>query len=130
MGLAEKQFVANLRDKRIPYHQAQLKEIFGKDIELEVQWETIETNMEALKYIESAGMGALRTALSELARQPPGKEVIAETIQKIVLVNESDIADKKVALADGVLSLHCAWDKSFDGWYSETDLAKEIGNLL
>lgn len=86
--------------------------------------------MEALKYVESSGLGAVRTALSKIARDKTGKEALVNSVRKIVLVNVAEAFAKTVTLSDGTLTLKCAWDKSFEGWYSENDLTKAIEKLL
>ncbi|OCQ93315.1 hypothetical protein BCD67_03470 [Oscillatoriales cyanobacterium USR001] len=130
MGLAEKQLVTRIKDQRVPYFQGNLQTNVGKDIAIEVLWENIESDLEALKVFESTGLEAIVAVLSKISRKAGGKEAISDSISTVRLINETDSSAKKVTLENGVLSIHAAWGKGFNGRYADTDLIKEIEKLL
>jgi hypothetical protein len=130
MGLAERQFIANLKEKRVPYHQKNLAEVVGREIAIDVAWDTIENDGEALKFIESTGIEPAAVALRKIARKPLGKEAISEAIDTLRIVHSADPAAKSVTLEQGVLTVTAAYVKDFDGRYSENDLEKTFEALL
>lgn len=125
-SLTDKRFIQDLEKDTVPYHKAQLSKKTGNDVEVEVKWDTFDS--EALKYVKSMGFQAVEEATTAIGRDAVGKEHLKQNLKKVILINHDKVEDRKNVLKDGVLEVHGAWGKSHKGYPDMKDIKAVIEN--
>ena len=129
MGLAEKKVIRNLEENTIPDFLTKLKELSGKDIELDMNWASFQTEKQLLE-VEYQVLGRICEGLQIIAQDDLGKEAINETINKIVVNNINDASAKNISISDSVLTIDGNWEDFSSGIFTSDDYAKKIEEEL
>lgn len=110
MGLAERRAIKEFGEKITPDYQQKLQDITGKNIELEIDWDSlaIEGNSHLYKDWEPIFFEPLVKAFENVCIDDMGKETVQESINKIVIGNKNDnfSATKWSSLENGVVTLN------------------------
>lgn len=92
MGLAERRAIKEFEDKITPNYQQKLLDITGKNIELEVDWNSlaIQGKSNLYKDWESVFFEPLVKAFKNVCVDDMGKGAVQESVNKIVIGNQND----------------------------------------
>lgn len=126
MGLDEKRKLKDLQEKTFPERTKELNEITGSPIGYEVDWKSLETDLEGMNFIDNLSCHRTNMALRVICSDSVGKDAVKDGLKTIKLKNVKDKASMKIAFSDGVLEMHCAYALRTDGMFSDT----EIKNVL
>jgi len=78
--------------------------------------------LRALNFIDNISCHRLNMALRVICQDDMGKEAVREGLKKIKLTNVKDKAGMKLAFADGVLEMSCAYALGADGMHSDNEI--------
>ncbi|MEE2025502.1 MULTISPECIES: hypothetical protein [Alkalimonas] len=111
MGLAEKKASRDFQQNRLEALQKQLNKEAGFDIELEVNWDTLEVDKYAHLYDEAwpkVYFHPLIKAFKEMCSDDFARDIIKESLKKVVIQNYSDnyAYDRFAEFKKGVLTLN------------------------
>ncbi len=110
MGLAERRIVKTFQETTYESFLAEVKKVIGKDIAIEVAWDTLA--IEGMSHLYEKAwpevyFQPLVKALENICGDEMGKEAIVESLEKIVIKNEEGVssASRWSAFEDKVLTL-------------------------
>ena len=129
MGIAEKRAIKDAQEK-IPARQDELKEISGAEVVYEVSWDSFADDAKGASWLDFNGPHQVSCAFRRICKDDIGRDAIKEGLKKVVLVNLADAGAKKLAYADGVLELHCAFAQSPKGRFTDVEIAKLLEENL
>jgi hypothetical protein len=104
MGLKERQQIEYLQREVLPTQNKQLREYTGSEALFEPDWSSFEKDLNACYSLERL-LTSINNAFEWVARNPPGKAVLAQEIVKIVIQNSSDTSERRIGLENKVLTL-------------------------
>ncbi len=113
MGLTEKRHVKKLEEETIPTVKAEVKEIAGIDLEIEIQWDGMSNDNGAISNVENTLL-VLPQVFREICVDDLGKKCVRKDVRKALFVNQK--ADE-VTLVNGVVNISCEW--SYTCWGDE-----------
>jgi len=132
MGLAERRISKEFQENQYQSFLKEIKETLGKELELEVAWNTLQ--LEGMSHLYEKAWSQvyfqpLVTALKSICQDEMGKEAISEELEKIVIKNEGENhnADTWASFADKTLVLDHKPTSNID---REGDRAKSLQILL
>lgn len=119
MGLAEKRSAKEFEDGKYQEYASKVKEILGKDVDIEVSWDQLAVEGHGNNYADffsKVYFEPLVSSLDSICADDMGKEAVAESLEKIVVKNEADCsnADKWCAFDGKVITLDHAADRNID----------------
>ena len=129
MGLAEKRVIKMLNEEVIPEVTERLKAAVGKDIVIEMNWDSFETEKQ-LREVQHQCLGRIADGIEKLCGDDMGKEALADVMTKLVVNNIAEAGDKKIALADSALTVDGKWEDFGSGIFTDSDYANQIEALL
>jgi Rps23 Pro-64 3,4-dihydroxylase Tpa1-like proline 4-hydroxylase len=95
MGLAERRIAKDFQENEFVDFLNQIKETTGKEIDVQVEWDTLCIDGMSHLYKKSwpqVYFIPLVDALKAICEDEMGKEVIAEELQKIIIKNEAGVS--------------------------------------
>lgn len=122
MGLNERRKIKELQDVTLPGRVAEIEEICGKAIPYEVDWDSLADDAEGLNFLDNLSCHRLNMALRTICIDDMGKEAVRDGLRLVKLKNVRDKADMKIAFADGVLEMHCAYALRTDGMWNDNQI--------
>ncbi len=129
MGLAEKKQIRFIEENNIPDIKKRLNNTLGKEIEININWDSFET-VNQLQEIYHQALGRITEGIEKIASDDMGKEALQESMTTIHINNIDDASAKNVALADGVLTVDGKWEDFSNGIFTPGDYRTKIENLL
>ncbi len=110
MGLAERRITKEFQENEFQQFLKELKEVVGKDLEVDVDWGTLQVDGMSHLYQKSwpqVYFQPLLTALKSICQDDMGKEAIADELTKVVIKNEEGISSESrwSTFADNTLVL-------------------------
>lgn len=130
MGLNERRKMKELQDVTFPERVKEIEEICGKAIAYEVDWDSLSDDMPGLNFIDNLSCHRLNMALRVICQDDMGKSAVRDGLQRVKLKNVKDKASKKIAFADGVLEMHCAYALGTDGMFSDGEIRELLVKQL
>ena len=119
MGLTERRMIQELKDVTLPARQQEIAEICGKAIPYEVDWSSLESDAEALRFVDNVSCHRLNMALRVICADSLGRDAVSASLLKVRLVNVKDPAGMKVTFEGGTLDMHCAYALGAQGMHSD-----------
>jgi hypothetical protein len=120
MGLQERRKIKELQDVTLPSRSKEIEEICGRAIPYEVDWDSLADNMEALTFLDNLSCHRMNMALRMICTDDVSREGVRDGLKLIKLKNVADQKSMKLAFANGVLEMHCAYALRGDGAHLET----------
>ncbi len=110
MGLAERRAVKAFQEETYPALAKQIETAAGKEIDMEVKWDTLAEEDRSHLYQEcwpDVYFNPLIKALESICGDDMGKEAVAEGLEKVVIQNELNTASpsKWASFENKVLTL-------------------------
>ena len=124
MGLNERRKIKELQDTVLPVRVKEIEEICGAPIPYEVEWSTLENDLEALTFVDNISCHRLNMALRVICQDEMGKEAIREGLKSVHLANVKTKDEMKMTFENGVLSMACAYALGSSGMFSDSDIRK------
>jgi hypothetical protein len=122
MGLNERRKVEELKTVTFPGREKEIEEICGKSIHYEIDWPSIEGEMEALNFIDNISCHRLNMALRVICQDEMGKAAVRDGLKQIKLRNVKDKPSMKLSFENGVLEMACAYALRTDGMFSDGEI--------
>jgi hypothetical protein len=126
MGLIEKRLIKQGKEEWVPTAQKELREVTSGEQVYEVDWDTFANDEVALNNVQNQGLRRITAAFRIVCRDDLGKEAARDSVQKIVLKNVGEVSAKGVTIKDGIMSVHCAWGKGTDGYFTDREIQLAI----
>jgi hypothetical protein len=126
MGLQEKRKIKELQEITFPGRVKEIEEICGAPIPYEVDWDSLADDAEGLNFIDNLSCHRLNMALRTICQDDLGKSAVRDGLKLIRLKNVKDKSDMKIAFADGVLEMHCAYALRTDGMFGDNEIRKVL----
>jgi hypothetical protein len=122
MGLNERRKVEELKTVTFPGREKEIEEICGKSIPYEIDWPSIEGDLEALNFIDNISCHRLNMALRVICQDDMGKQAVRDGLKQIKLRSVKDKPSMKLAFENGVLEMACAYALRTDGMFSDGEI--------
>lgn len=119
MGLAERRMMQELKETTLPAREKEIEEICGKAIPYDVDWDSMASDGEALRFLDNVSCHRLNMALRVICMDAMGKEAVAEALKKVRLVNVKEKSAMGIVFADGTLEMRCAYALGAEGMHSD-----------
>lgn len=126
MGLAERRKIKELQETTFPERVKEIEEICGKPIPYEVDWESLADDAEGLNFIDNLSCHRLNMALRVICLDDLGKEAVRDGLKLVKLKNVRDKGEMKIAFADGVLEMHCAYALRTEGMFNDNEIREVL----
>lgn len=126
MGLNERRKIKELQEEVLPGRVKEIEEICGKPIEYEVDWESLENDLEGLNFLDNLSCHRLNMALRTICMDDMGKEAVRDGLKLVKLKNVSDKDSMQINFDGGVLEMHCAYAQRTDGMYSDNEIREVL----
>lgn len=130
MGLNERRKMKELQEVTFPERVKEIEEICGKAIPYDVDWQSLADDMESLNFIDNISCHRLNMALRVLCQDEMGKSAVQDGLKLVKLKNVPDKASMRLAFADGVLEMHCAYKLRTDGMFSDNEIRQLLEKSL
>jgi hypothetical protein len=122
MGLDEKRRIKELQEVTLPERVREIEEIVGVPIPYDVDWDSLADDAAGLNFLDNLSCHRLNMALRTICVDELGKEALREGLTLVKLKNVADVADKRIAFADGVLEMHCAYAQGASGMIPDGEI--------
>src|SRR3954451_1618499 len=122
MGLNERRKIEELKNVTFPGRVKEIEEICGKAIPYEIDWASIQDDMEALNFIDNISCHRLNMALRVICQDDMGKEAVRDGLKVIKLKNVKDKPAMKLSFDGGVLDMQCAYAMRTDGMFNDNEI--------
>jgi hypothetical protein len=122
MGLNERRKVKELQETVLPGRSKEIEEICGKSIPYQVDWNSIQDDLEALNFLDNISCHRVNMALRVICQDEMGKEAVRDGLKLISLVNVKEPAQIAMTFENGVLTMHCAYAKGASRMISDSDI--------
>ena len=126
MGLNERRKIKELQDVTLPEREKEIEEICGKAIPYEVDWASLEDDLEGLNFLDNLSCHRLNMALRTICMDDMGKEAVRDGLTLIKLKNVADKASMAMSFDGGVLSMTCAYALRTDGMFSDGEIREAL----
>ncbi|MGC4045691.1 MAG: hypothetical protein QM758_18015 [Armatimonas sp.] len=130
MGLVERRKIKELQDTTLPERVKEIEEICGKPIPYEVDWASLEDDLQGLNFLDNLSCHRLNMALRTICIDDMGKEAVRDSLNLIKLKNVPTPADMLMTFDGGVLEMHCAYAQGTSGMHSDNDIRKLLLDKL
>lgn len=130
MGLNERRKVEELKTVTFPGRVKEIEEICGKAIPYEIDWPSIENDLEALNFVDNISCHRLNMALRVICQDDMGKQAVRDGLKQIKLRNVKDKPSMKLGFENGVLEMACAYALRTDGMFSDGEIRELLINKL
>jgi hypothetical protein len=122
MGLEEKRRIKELQEVTLPERVREIEEICGAAIPYDVDWDSLADDAAGLNFLDNLSCHRLNMALRTICADDLGKEAIRDGLTVVKLKNVSEVGDKSITFADGVLEMHCAYAKGAGGMIPDGEI--------
>jgi hypothetical protein len=122
MGLEEKRRIKELQEVTLPERVREIEEIVGVPIPYDVDWDSLADDAAGLNFLDNLSCHRLNMALRTICGDELGREALREGLTLVKLKNVADVADKRIAFADGVLEMHCAYAQGASGMIPDGEI--------
>ena len=122
MGLNEKRKIKELQEEVLPGRVQEIEEICGKPVAYEVDWESLESDLEGLNFLDNLSCHRLNMALRTICIDEMGKEAVRDGLNLVKLKNVPDKDSMKISFDGGVLEMHCAYAQRTEGMFSDNEI--------
>ena len=119
MGLNERRKMKELQEQTFPERVKEIEEICGAPIPYEVDWESMDDDAEALRFLDNLSCHRLNMALRLICADEMGKEAVRSSLKRVKLKNVKDTGAMKMEFSGGVLEMHCAYAQGTSGMFSD-----------
>jgi len=126
MGMLEKRAMKAAQEGWLPKRQAELDQICGTEVPYDIEWESFASNEKAINWLEYNGPHEVNAAFRGICKDDIGREAVAEGVTRVVLCNVTEVTDKQLSFADGVLRLDCAFAKSPSGRFTHKEIRTRL----
>jgi hypothetical protein len=126
MGLNERRKIKELQDETLPEREKEIEEICGQAIPYEVDWTSLEDDLEGLNFLDNLSCHRLNMALRTICVDDMGKEAVRDGLKLIKLKNVKDKADMSMTFEGGTLEMHCAYALRTDGMFSDGEIREAL----
>jgi hypothetical protein len=114
MGLPERRYIKKIQDEIIPQVAAEINQITGKHIPLEVTWVGLDSNLDTIQNIDRT-LAQLPQAFRDICCDNLGIQAVQEKVGKILLCQSHEVSD--VVLQGETVAVinnyqHSYWDHS------------------
>lgn len=130
MGLNERRKMKELQDVTLPERVKEIEEICGTPIPYEVDWSTLGDNAPALNFLDNISCHRLNMALRMICQDEMGKQAVRDSLKLVRLKNVPTRDAMKIAYADKVLEMHCAYALGAEGMFSDGEIRTLLENSL
>jgi len=130
MGLNERRKIKELQDVTFPGRVKEIEEICGAPIPYEVDWDSLADDAQGLNFIDNLSCHRLNMALRSICLDDMGKAAVRDGLKLVKLKNVKDKADMKMAFANGVLEMHCAYALGADGMFNDNAIREVLEKNL
>lgn len=124
MGLQERQLIRDLSEKTLPEREKEITEISGGTTRYEVDWDSLSSDAEALRFLDNISCHRLNMALRTIALDPMGKDALRDGLKTVKLRNVTSKDEMRIEFRDGVLEMHCAYALRTDGMFNDMEIYK------
>ncbi|MBS1715268.1 MAG: hypothetical protein JST30_13120 [Armatimonadetes bacterium] len=119
MGLNEKRKIKELQEEVLPGRVKEIEEICGAAVPYEVDWSTLEDDLEGLNFLDNLSCHRLNMALRTICTDDMGKEAVRDSLKVVRLSNVKDRSDMAMTFEGGVLDMRCAYALRTEGMFSD-----------
>jgi len=126
MGLQERQMIRDLTEKTLPEREKEITEICGGTARYEVDWDSLSSDAEALRFLDNLSCHRLNMALRSISMDPMGKEALRDGLKAVKLRNVKTKEEMKMEFSGGVLEMHCAYALRTDGMFNDGEIYKKL----
>lgn len=126
MGLQERQMIRDLTEKTLPEREKEITEICGGTARYEVDWDSLSSDAEALRFMDNLSCHRLNMALRSISIDPMGKEALRDGLKTVKLKNVKTKEEMKMEFKNGVLEMHCAYALRTDGMFNDMEIYKTL----
>ena len=130
MGLMERRKIKELQETTLPERVREIEEICGKPIPYEVDWASLESDLEGLNFLDNLSCHRLNMALRTICLDEMGKEAVRDGLSLVKLGNVADKSEMQMTFAGGVLEMRCAYALRTDGMFSDSEICKLLLDRL
>ena len=130
MGLQERRKIKDLQDNVLPGRVKEIEEICGAAIPYEVDWDSFDSDLEGLNFLDNGSCHRLNMALRTICIDDLGKEAVRDGLKLIRLHNVAVATAMKIGFAGGVLEMHCAYALKSDGFFSDSAIREVLEKAL
>jgi hypothetical protein len=133
MGLEEKRLLKQVQEEQLPQTKAQIKEICGVEIPVEIDQDSFMNDQfakNALESLKRQGLDVIVEAIKEVCKDDMGKDAAKEGLRKIAfkqLPNEKQ-GDLTTYMKDGVVTVEAHWGGA--SYVSSSQIQQVIENGL
>ena len=109
MGLIERRMLEELKATTLPAREAEIAEICGTRIPYDVDWDSLSSDAEALRFVDNVSCHRLNMALRMICTDALGRQAVSEGLKRVRLVNVAEPAGMAMRFESGVLEMRCAY---------------------
>ncbi len=122
MGLIERRMIEELKTTTLPAREAEIAEICGTRIPYDVDWDSLASDAEALRFVDNVSCHRLNMALRTICTDALGRQAVSEGLKRVRLVNVAEPADMAMRFEGGVLEMRCAYRHGAMGMHRDSDI--------
>ena len=122
MGLNKRRKIKELQEATFPGRVKEIEEICGAGIPYEVDWDSLADDAQGLNFIDNISCHRLNMALRSICLDEMGKAAVRDGLKLVRLKNVKDKASMRIAFADGVLEMHCAYALGAEGMFNDNEI--------
>jgi hypothetical protein len=122
MSLEEKRAITAAEDGWIKARLAELHELCGGAIPYVFDWASFAGDLKSIEWLEHNGPHQVNVAIRQICVDDLGREAVRDAVKSIAFSCVTTAADKRVALADGVLHIAGHYAGGIDGTVREGEI--------
>lgn len=122
MGLIERRMIEELKTTTLPAREAEIAEICGTRIPYDVDWDSLSSDAEALRFVDNVSCHRLNMALRMICTDALGRQAVSEGLKRVRLVNVAEPAGMAMRFEGGVLEMRCAYRHGAMGMHRDSDI--------
>jgi hypothetical protein len=119
MGLQERRKIRDLQVTTLPERSREIAQICGQAIPYEVDWASLENDVDALNYLDNLSCHRVSMALRSICMGESGRQAVRGNLKLVRLRNVADPAQRRIDFTNGVLEMHCAYAQRASGMHSD-----------
>lgn len=122
MGLRERSKIKELQDTVLPARVETIREICGRAIPIEVDWNSFADDLEALTFLDNLAGHRLCMALRMVCTDEMHQQAVRDGLTAVRIKNVTGKDQMRLTLDGGVLEMHGAFALKMDGAFPEGDI--------